>query len=164
MMYPYAEFLIDFGRRHAGLTHHNCPENTQAAVIVETRPCFFLPIVIRNVMFFLGPHWNLHILCGENSRGYLQSALRDWNVRLMQLPGRAARLSKTDYNGIMTSPHFWGCFPESKLLVFQADSLLSSPDVEDFLGYDFVGAPCGLFDERYFANGGLPHALPAFPG
>jgi len=54
LMFPYADFLLDFERKHGDLTHQNSPENTRAAVIVETRPGFFLPRVIRNVMYFLG--------------------------------------------------------------------------------------------------------------
>lgn len=55
LMFPYADFLLDFERKHGDLTHQNSSENTRAAVIVETRPGFFLPRVIRNVMYFLGP-------------------------------------------------------------------------------------------------------------
>jgi hypothetical protein len=155
MMYPYAEFLIDFYRKHAGMTHQNCPENTRAAVIIETRPHFFLPKVIRNVMFFLGPQWNLHILCGEHSYSYIQRFLPGWDVRIIRIPTVACHLPEASYNQIMTSPGFWGLFSESKLLVFQSDSLLSGANVEDFLRYDYIGAPCGRFDEQYIANGGL---------
>ena len=84
MLYPYAEFLIDFDRKHAGIVHQNCPENTRAAVLVETREHFFVPKVIRNVMYFLGPRWNLHILCSEYSEVYLQEALAGWDVDIIK--------------------------------------------------------------------------------
>ncbi len=154
MMYPYAELLLDFDRKHGGLTHRNCPENTRAAVIVETRPFFFLPKVIRNTMFFLGPRWNLHVICGELSHAYVQSFLKGWEVSVTRLE-RVFHLSAADYNAITTSPAFWREFTEEKLLVFQTDTLLCGPNIEDFMGYDYVGAPCGRFDEEYIANGGL---------
>jgi hypothetical protein len=154
MMYPYAEFLIEFDRRHGGLTHRNCPENTRAAVIVETRPFFFLPKVIRNTMFFLGPRWNLHVVCGELSHGYVQSSLTGWDVSATRLE-RVFHLSAADYNAMIMSPAFWRMFPEDKVLVFQSDAILCGPNIEDFMGYDYVGAPCGRFDEQYIANGGL---------
>ena len=75
LMFPYANFLLDFERKHGGQTHRNSPENTRAAVIVETRPDFWLPRVIRNVMYFLGPRWNLYVFCREESGAYAQASL-----------------------------------------------------------------------------------------
>jgi hypothetical protein len=155
MLYPYAEFLIDFDRKHAAMAHQNCPENTRAAVLVETRPDFFLPKVIRNVMYFLGPRWNLHIICSEYCCGYLQKALPGWNVGITTIPTMGMRLLRSDYRAIKLSPNFWARFREEKVLVFEVDSLFSGPNVEEFISYDFVGAPCGRFDEHYVANGGL---------
>jgi Protein of unknown function (DUF5672) len=154
-MFPYADFLLDFERKHGDLTHRNSPENTRAAVIVETRPDFWLPRVIRNVMYFLGPRWNLYIFCREESGAYVQAALPGWDVWYRRVPGDGSRLPRGQYNQLMTFPGFWASFAESKLLVFQADSLLSSPDIDEFLDYDFIGGPWGRFDEFYYANGGL---------
>jgi Protein of unknown function (DUF5672) len=154
MMFPYAEFLIDFDRKHGGMIHCNSPENTRAAVIVETRPLFFLPKVIRNTLFFLGPSWNLHVFCGELSHDYVCESLEGWQVNIVKLPG-IYRLAISDYNTLLTGRPFWDSFREDRLLLFQTDSLLTSPAVEDFRSFDYVGAPCGRFDDQYVANGGL---------
>jgi hypothetical protein len=154
MMYPYAEFLIDFAARHAALVHHNCPENTRAAVIVETRPLYFLPKVLRNVMYFLGARWNLHVLCGELSLDYVQRSLAEWSVRIVRLQG-AYRMSVEAYNKLLMSPEFWQLFAEERLLIFQSDALLVGANIAEFEAYDYIGAPCGRFDEQYIANGGL---------
>jgi hypothetical protein len=155
MLYPYAEFLMDFDRKHAAMVHQNCPENTRAAILVETRPHFFVPKVIRNVMYFLGPRWNLHIMSSEHSHGYLHEALRGWNVGITKVPSLGLRIARHDYRAMKLSRDFWMRFRESKLLIFEVDSLLSGPNVEDFIDYDFVGAPCGFSGEQYAANGGL---------
>lgn len=155
VMYPYAEFLIDFERRHGDLVHENRPENTCAAVIVETRPLFFLPKVIRNVMYFLGPGWNLYVWCGPLNRDFLHESLPGWGMGLRTVPAQPWRISVNAYNGLLMSPVFWRDFTEEKVLVFQADSLLADGGIERFLGYDLVGAPCRSLDEQYIANGGL---------
>jgi hypothetical protein len=154
-MFPYANFLLDFERKHAGLTHQNSPKNTRAAVIVETRPSFFLPRVIRNVMYFLGPRWNLYVFSREEAAAYVHGSLPGWEVWYRRVPGSGSRLAIEQYNQLMTFPGFWTSFPESKLLVFQADALLSSPNIDEFIDYDYVGAPFGAFNESYGANGGL---------
>ena len=41
MMNPYAEFLLDFDKKHGGLTHGNSGANTRPDVIVESRPTYF---------------------------------------------------------------------------------------------------------------------------
>jgi hypothetical protein len=154
MIYPYADFLIDFDRKHGGYVHANSPENSRVAVIIEARPFFFLPKVIRNTMFFLGSRWNLHVFTSEISHAYVQESLKDWRVGITKMSG-VGRLSVNDYNKILTSRVFWEGFAEEKILVFQSDSLLAGSNVEDFERYDFVGAPCGRFDEQFVINGGL---------
>jgi len=154
MMYPYGRFLIDFDQEHAALTHRNRPTNTRCALIVETRPMYFLPKVVRNVMYFLGPRWNLHVLGSSQSLRYLKESLPAWDVSLAEITGQP-RLSIAEYNRLLLSPNLWTAVPEDKILVFQTDSLLTGPNIDDFEQYDYIGAPCGSFDDRYIANGGL---------
>jgi hypothetical protein len=153
-MHPYARFLIDFERRHLGLIHRNSLNNTRAAVIIETRPLFFLPKVVRNVMFFLGPQWNLHVFGSPESMRYLQDCLPGWDVWYAAVSPQY-RLGIDAYNRILLSAGFWGALREEKILLFQPDSLLTGANIEEFAGYDYVGAPCRTFDEGYVANGGL---------
>ncbi|HEX6756764.1 MAG TPA: DUF5672 family protein [Mycobacteriales bacterium] len=155
MMSPYGEFLVDFERKHGDHTHRNDPGNTKAALIIETRPLFFLPKVIRNVMYFLGREWNLHVLTGPMAYDFVGSSLPGWNVHIDVLPWNPIGLSKRDYSRYLTIREFWTWLPEPTVLVFQPDTLLTGPGIEEFLGWDYIGAPCGTFDENYYACGGL---------
>jgi hypothetical protein len=154
MMQPYGDFLVDFEHRYPGWTHANDPQNTRAAVIVETRPDFFLPKVVRNVMFHLGPAWNLYVLTAEATAQWLTPFLPGWRVVVAPI-AKGPRLPRDGYNHLLLQEGFWKMFAEEQLLVFQTDSLLCGPNIGDFLDYDLVGAPCGRFDEEYVANGGL---------
>ncbi len=154
MMFPYAEFLIEFDRKHAAMLNANSPENTRAAIIVETRPDYFLPRVIRNTMFFLGAGWNLYVFCGELSYRYVLGFLQGWGAQVVKLAG-THQFAIADYNKLLISRQFWDYFREERLLVFQLDSVLTGGNIEDFRAFDYVGAPCGRFDEQYVANGGL---------
>ena len=154
MMYPYGRFLLDFDLEHAAMTHRNRPGNTRCALIIETRPLFFLPMVVRNVMHFLGPRWNLRVLGSPRSLRYLEESLPGWDLSPAEVTPRP-RLAIADYNRLLLSPRLWEALPEDKVLVFQSDSLLTGPNIEDFEEYDYIGAPCGTFDENYIANGGL---------
>lgn len=154
MMYPYAEFLLAFDRKHHAYTHENRGTNTKAAVILESRPFFFLPMVLKNTMYFLGPDWNLHVLCGEMSETFIRQSVAGWNVRVLKV-NNLYRTPVSVYNSILTSSQFWELFPEEKILIFQTDSLLCGHNIGEFLDYDFIGAPAVRFDEHFIANGGL---------
>jgi hypothetical protein len=154
-MSAYGEFLVDFERRHGDFVHRNDPGNTKLALVVETRPLYFLPKVIRNVMYFLGPEWNLEVLTGPMACGHLRSSLAGWDVRVDVLPWQPIWLSKQDYSRFLATREFWTRLREPTVLVFQPDTLLTGPGIGEFLEWDYIGAPCGTFDENYFACGGL---------
>ena len=156
MMSPYGEFLVDFERKHAGYTHRNDLRNTKAAIIVETRALFFLPKVIRNVMYFLGPEWNLHVLTGPMAYPFLVRSLAGWEVWVNVLPWNPDTLSAQDYNRFFATREFWTRLREPTVLIFQPDTILTGPGIDDWLGWDYIGAPCGMLDElHYVVCGGL---------
>lgn len=73
----------------------------------------------------------------------------EWDFRLYKT--RVRTLS--DYNRLLGSPEFWESIKYEKVLVFQHDSELLRKGIEDFLKYDYVGAPW-KFQENG-GNGGL---------
>ena len=145
-MAPYAEFLVDFTRRHRDHVHCNTAGNGLAAVIVETRPAYFLPRVIRNVMYFLGPEWNLYVVTAQSTVDFIHRELRGWRPAVVPVPdellSRNGGLRREQYNRLLCSPEFWRWFGEEKLLTFQVDSLLTGAGIGGFLDYDYIGAPC----------------------
>ncbi len=152
MMYPYAKFLIDFDQRHGSLKHRNSPSNTKAAVIIESRPLFFLPMVLKNLMFFLGGEWNLHIFSGELSEKYVDDIVDGWDVSVTKLEG-LRHLSAAHRSEIMKTTQFWKLFPEEKLLIFESNCVACAGNIENFLEYDFIGAPVGTTDRFSFHGG-----------
>jgi Protein of unknown function (DUF5672) len=153
MLYPYARFLHDFERRHGAWTHKNLPTNTKAAILIEGRPLYFLPMVLKNTMFFLGGEWNLHVLYGEFAQEYLTEQLADWDVNGIKLQG-FTNVSRAERDSLMKSSEFWKLFSEEKLLVFGSNSVMCGSNVGEFLDYDFIGAPMGTA-EAFSLNGGF---------
>ena len=154
MIYPYAEFLLDFDRKYGAYRHRARAGNTSAAVIVESRPLYFLPKVIRNVMYFLGERWNLHVVTGEKSDEFVRRELVGWDVNVLKMNNVHA-LAIEAYNGLLTSAAFWDLFREEKLLVFQSDCILCGREIGRFMEFDFIGAPAGPDLSRFWINGGL---------
>ena len=46
-----------------------------------------------------------------------------------------------DYNNILTSNNFWRQLHYDKILIFQHDSMILRTGIEEFLDYNYVGAP-----------------------
>lgn len=51
-----------------------------------------------------------------------------------------------DYNRLLGSEFFWELIPFDKVLIFQADSGLLRTGIEEFLEYDYIGAPYDHID------------------
>ncbi|KAL8949191.1 MAG: hypothetical protein Q9222_004686 [Ikaeria aurantiellina] len=132
---------------------------TKAAVIIEGRSSANLVPLILHFSTVLGPEWPIKVLHTAENRDLFsispafQRQTSSGHITLQQLPDN---FTLTDHRAISK---FFGqrwlweqLAPHRHLLFFQTDSILcaNSPRmVEDFLQYDFVGAPI----DRAYGNG-----------
>lgn len=58
-----------------------------------------------------------------------------------------------DYNKLLTSIDFWESLPYDKVLIFQHDSKLLREGIDEFLEWDYIGAPWKF--QEHGGNGGL---------
>ena len=125
------------------------------AVIVECRPLPYLITVIKTVMYYLGDKWSLQIFHGLSHEDELKGELKKWGSIHFENMG-VDNISKIDYNNLLKSPDFWKKIKGEKVLIFQSDSILLRKGIEEFLSYDYVGAPWKKPKENsYVGNGGL---------
>lgn len=61
--------------------------------------------------------------------------------------------SMRDYNALMLSKRLWRNLNAERVLMFQWDSILLKPGIEEFLEWDYIGAPWKFQD--WGGNGGL---------
>ncbi|KAL8649117.1 MAG: hypothetical protein Q9226_005712 [Calogaya cf. arnoldii] len=142
------------------------PPPLKAAVIIECRNSANLIPLILHFSSVLGPEWPIKVLhCARNRAHFsdspaFQRQVSSGHITLQQVP---SNITFTDpHHGqlseFLTNAELYHSLgPYKHLLFFQTDSILcaNSPRlVEDFLEYDFVGAP---IDAQYGhgMNGGL---------
>ena len=123
----------------------------KAAVIVENRRLDNLIPIILHFSSVLGSEWPIHIFTSERNTGIFQASVPfQRNVaagrfHVRALPPEASLTTHASVSSFFTGPWLWEQMaPAEHLLLFQADSILCSNSqlkVEDFLQYDFVGAP-----------------------
>lgn len=74
----------------------------------------------------------------------------DWQVAIID---DAPVKTMADYNKLLTSKAFWEAIPFDRVLIFQHDSGLLRKGIEEFLEWDYVGAPWPW--QEHGGNGGL---------
>lgn len=105
------------------------------AAIVETRINFNLVDVILKHFDFLPQNTDLYFFTSDEGFNYYPKYID--NVKFMHIP---VINSLHDYNRLLTNLDFWH-FPEDRVFIFQCDSMLLRSGIEEFYGYDFIGAP-----------------------
>lgn len=136
------------------------PITDKFCVIIEPREHPLLIKVIKNFIYLLqNKGWGLIIFHGIDNENYVKTHLHNWkNVKYINL--LVSNLSVNDYNNIMTNVNFWiklrslNCIHS---LIFQCDTILLKDNINDFLKYDFIGAPWCV--KWYNINGGYNGGL-----
>lgn len=139
------------------------PPRELLAVVIETNPPPNLFPIALHFATVLGPAWKIVIYTLEenwvvpNSRPFLR-ALESNTVEIRFLPPGTILSDGNYVSDFMGKPWFWEQLQDAAhVLLFQLDSMIctnSERRVEDFLQYDFIGAPIDPeFGHGY--NGGL---------
>ncbi len=130
------------------------------AVIIEPRNHPDLLTVIKSTMFHLNEtnspiKWGLQIFHGNNNEMLvknIQQSLGDVILTNMNVDN----LTNVEHSEYMESVDFWSKVKGKKALIFQTDSLLLRSGIDEFLKYDYIGAPWRKPKEnQWVGNGGL---------
>jgi hypothetical protein len=135
-------------------------ETDKFCVIVETREHPLLHLVCRNFMALLkSKGWGLIVFHGTENEKYLREGLRDWKkVMLFQLGIPQLGIPQHGFNGysdLLRGEKFWRSLQSTgcrHALIFQTDCILRKDNVDEYLPYDYVGAPWSTQPNRKFLN------------
>lgn len=122
-----------------------------AAVIVETRKLpNLIEIIKENHMRFL-PDWELIVITTKENVEFFREGLKKNYKIYFHLE---KDFTVNDYNQLLTSYDFWNNLAEfNRVLIFQHDSIILRKGIEEFMEYDYVGAPWKF--QQHGGNGGL---------
>jgi hypothetical protein len=134
-------------------------DTTKYCVIVEPRAHPRLLIVIKNFMYLLQKKgWGLIVFHSPENDAVLKEGLAGWS-HVRYVPILESNMSIGQYNDLVCSGDFWDKLLQHNChhaLMFQVDTVLLKDNVDDFIAYDYVGAP---WDVRWLGmdigNGGL---------
>ena len=129
------------------------------AVIIEPRNHEDLEIICKNVMYYLNESdsnikWGLKIYYGNKNKKFVKNFTKEWDVQLENL--EVDDLSGILYNNMLKTTKFWNTIPTENVLIFQTDTILRRFGIDEFISYNYVGAPWIRYREgKNVGNGGL---------
>jgi len=163
----FLAFLIYFlTKLPRQLPKDNFIPGNYTAVIIEPREHKALSLVLKNFLENLSDEWNIIIMHGNKNINYveniIQNELFNYNDRIQMINLNVDNLSIDDYNKLLLSENFYSYIPTEIFLIFQTDTLICENQktlINDFLQYDYVGAPWSFKHigekGRVGGNGGL---------
>lgn len=122
--------------------------STKGGVIVETRN-INIEEILDNHVAFLPEDWGITFFGSKENESKVREYSQYINFVLLD-----RSINTLAYNQLLTSAWFWDRVPYQKALIFQHDSKLLRDGIEEFLDWDFIGAPWGHFN-MLGGNGGL---------
>jgi hypothetical protein len=111
------------------------------AVLIEYR-CFpHVYFIIMNAILKLGTKWSFSIICGNLNYEFMKKLCSKISNNIKIIKTNYDNLMPNDYNVFLTSIDFWNLLHGNKILIYQEDSFIFKKNIEEFIEWDFIGAP-----------------------
>jgi hypothetical protein len=127
------------------------PSSKKVAALMETRATPNLVPLILHFSSVLGPTWPIKIFTTQAAIANLSTSaaferkIADKSISFVLLPETETFKEHSSVSAFFSKPWFWEQLaPAERVLMFQSDSIIcanSRRTVDDFLEYDFIGAP-----------------------
>lgn len=142
---------------------HDIPKNSEKnAVLIEFRKFPHLEFLIRNAINKLPKDWAHTIVCGTGNYEFIKTMCDDMcddisaNINIVKY--EYDNLDVSQYSTLLASKEFWNNLVGEKILLYQEDSCIFGTNIDDYLEYDYIGAPWLLTqndNKKQVGNGGF---------
>ena len=134
--------------------------NVYEAVFIEFRELEHTELLIRNCLIKLGEKWSYTIICGNNNYLFYKNMCNkmDRNIKIINIECNnieCNNMNQNKYNNLLLEEKFWDLLTGEKILIHQEDSFIFKNNIDDFMEWDFIGAPIFNMSDIYSLNGGL---------
>lgn len=107
--------------------------------MIETRLIpNLLEIIQERHLNYVPKDWGLTLFLSEQNKHLIREDMFQREVKIYLLPDV---FNEFQYNHLLTSVSFWDKLPYENVLIFQTDSELLKEGIENYLHFDFIGAP-----------------------
>ena len=116
------------------------------AIIIEPRKHKALHFVLDNFLEGLTDDWSIIVFHGTENEIFIKDIIKTFDesyinrIKLINL--KVNNLTIKEYNQLLLNTKFYEFIPTETFLIFQTDTLiLNKEKINNFLDYDYVGAP-----------------------
>ena len=127
-------------------------------VLVEFRKLQNVEFVVRNCMNKLREKCSYTIVCGNDNYEFMLDISRRLDNKVQIIKFDITNPSVNDYNNLLLSTKFWESLNGEYVLIYQEDTCIFKDNIEDFLEFDYIGAPwpeCQKENINNTGNGGF---------
>lgn len=132
------------------------------AIIIEPRKHRALHFVLDNFLSNLSDDWSIILFHGNTNIEYAQNIVKcleeKYSNRITLFHLNVNNLNSREYSHVLMTEMLYHYIPTETFLVFQTDSMILTENkdrINDFLQYDYVGAPWNWASDHPVGNGGL---------
>ena len=114
------------------------------AILIEYRCFQHLEFLIRNTIIKLGNEWSHTIVCGNLNYDYMINICKTISNNIKIIKTDYDNLDQNTYSILLSNKTFWESFSGEKILLYQEDSCIFNSNINDFLEWDYIGAPWSI--------------------
>jgi hypothetical protein len=158
-LYKFRKICYENIEKIKKYTLPNFLENsTFESVLIEFRILPHLEFTIYNTIVKLGEKWSHTIICGNINYNFIVDICKRISNKIKIINIGLDNFDRNEYSLYLTKLDFWNLLVGEKILIYQEDTCIFRYNINDFIDWDYIGAPwldmC-LNNSKNVGNGGL---------
>ncbi len=142
--YKYLNYIKNIPLENELIDTNNTLKYSNSTVLIEFREYPHIEFTLRNMINKTnksGFKWNHYVVCGKLNEQMVKSICKQINIQINIVVLDYDNIDTSVYSKILTSEDFWNNFSGDKILIYQEDSCIFNSNFDEFMGYDYIGAP-----------------------
>lgn len=127
--------------------------NLYESVLIEFRILPHTEYLLRNAILKF-PNWSHTIICGNLNYNFYKNMIDNISPNINLIKLNFDNIHVSVYNELLLTIDFWKLFYGEKLLIYQEDTFIFHNKIDEFLIFDYIGAPW-KYKKYKVGNGGF---------
>jgi len=111
------------------------------SVLIEFRQFPHVEFLLRNTIRKLGEGWSHTIVCGLDNYDLMTEICSSISKHIRLINIDKTNLNIDEYSLLLGSKEFWEQLCGEKILIYQEDTCIFKTNINDFMIWDYIGAP-----------------------